>query len=322
MLFSIFLFFLFALSIILLYYSSTLFIHGAAKMAQYFHLPEITIGLTFVAIGTSTPEFIVSVLASLQHHHNLAFSNSLGSNIFNTSFLLGIAALILPISVKKEYVYRDGLFLWSMTGIATLLAFAFATKEATYTFFFEGVFFLASLIIYLYYLIKTSKQTILNSLDPEEWQTKPTKSLFVYVFYFTLGLSCLIGSSYLLIYSVKNIAYTFGISNWIIGLTITAFGTSAPELFSMLVCSLKKQNEMAFGMILGSNLFNLLAVFGFISTFQMKTGLTPALLPTLWLLWGVTTVTLIFMRIHWKLTRIKGFVLLSIGILYWSYSFI
>lgn len=227
-------------------------IDSSAKLAKAFGISEAVLGLTLLAYGTSLPEFVVSSIASVESHPELSISNVLGSNIFNIAFILGLAAIIKPFSVKEAHLIgRDN---YMMVGSAFLLI--------ALLFFLGGISRIAGLVMVLlvigftYYLLKHDRST--NQLKKDETISKLREAGIV--------LACLlvvIISGKFTVDSAVAVAKGFGVSEWFIGATIVAAGTSLPELAVSITAAKKGFFGMSVGNIIGSNIFNILWILGF-----------------------------------------------------------
>ena len=237
--------------LVVLVWSADRFINGAVSTARNFGMSPMLIGLTIVAFGTSAPEMIVSGTAALSDASNLAVGNAIGSNIANIGLVLGITALVSPIPLKAIVLKRE----FPILVITSLIV---ATLFLDYHLgYLDGVVMLLLLAASMYFLTK-------NNLDApeilEEIDEIPTESTPKAVIELVVSLALLIGSSKLLVWGASGIASDLGVSELIIGLTIVAIGTSLPELAASVASALKGHHDIALGNIVGSNLFNLLAV--------------------------------------------------------------
>lgn len=231
------------------------FVEGASKIACKFHIPEIIIGLTIVAFGTSAPEAAISITAGIKGSTDLAISNVTGSNIMNIFLILGITALILPLPVKKNTFKFEIPF---VIGISILLTVLGVIGNALT--FVDGVIFWAVFAGFFVYLIKMAKS---GQGDTEEVATLTEKDTTVKIVLMTIiGIAAIIIGSNLTVDSATAIAEKIGIDDRIIGLTIVAFGTSLPELITCITAARKGNTDIAIGNIVGSNIFNILFVLG------------------------------------------------------------
>ncbi len=236
------------------------FVVGTASIARKFGIPPLLIGLTIVGLGTSAPEILVSAIASFQGNPGLAVGNALGSNIANIGLILGITALISPLAFKSDLLKRELPILMGVSLICYFMAFDGLNKV-------DGILMLLMLFAFLFWLIHSARKQRLNHsiVDPLEQEVLnempgdvPEKTAWLF---FAVGLVGLLLSSRLLVWAAVNIAESFGVSDLVIGLTIVALGTSLPELAASISSVLKKEDDLAVGNIIGSNMYNLLAVY-------------------------------------------------------------
>jgi cation:H+ antiporter len=253
---------LFSLALIaglaLLVWSAGLFVDGSAATARYYKIPPLLIGMLIVGFGTSTPEMMVSAIASSQGNPDIALGNVFGSNITNIALILGITALISPIAVDSRILRKELPILTAVTAIAVfLLADGMLGRQ--------DAFVLLALFVLLTMWsvregIRKSKDEFGEEMEQElrlhEMPLKRALSLIA------IGLTLLLVSSRMLVWGAVSIAEALGVSNLIIGLTVVAVGTSLPELASSVVAIRKGEHDIALGNVLGSNLFNILAVAG------------------------------------------------------------
>ena len=229
--------------------SADRFVNGSAAMANNFGIPKIIIGLTIVAFGTSAPEIVVSISASLKGSGDLAVGNSLGSNLANIGMVLGITALISPLPIQRHLLTQEMPILLFVTAIA---GYCLYDGQLTVT---DGLLLLGSLVPVLAIMV-VSKQGHALTEDDEI----PALTTLKAALYFFFGLLLLIASAEILVWGAKEVAMAFGVSPLIIGLTVIAVGTSLPELAASVMSALKGHHDIALGNIIGSNIFNLLAV--------------------------------------------------------------
>ncbi|MFT7185837.1 MAG: cation:H+ antiporter [Pseudohongiellaceae bacterium] len=240
------------IGLIILIWSADRFVSGAVATALKLGMTPMMVGLTIVAFGTSAPELIVSATASLSDASDLAVGNAIGSNIANIAFVLGITAMVSAIPLKKSILKVEFPVLLLATLIATLLIW-----DQTID-FMDGIFFLIILIISLAALAYFQQDEQSEEIDEvSENKDIPTKKAYTLLF---VSIILLIGSSKLLVWGASGIALDLGVSELVIGLTIVAIGTSLPELAASIASALKGHHDLALGNIIGSNLFNLLAV--------------------------------------------------------------
>lgn len=238
------------------------FVEGASKIAAFLRIPPILIGLTIVAFGTSSPEAAVSISAALRGSGDISLGNVIGSNIFNTSLIIGATALINPLKVQRETIRKEIPF--ALLGSIVLLILMadrqlqkFSTNLITRG---DGLILLCFFSIFLYYIFEVAKnsrdQAIIKNNDAE------TKLLTKDVLFTLGGLAAIILGGELVVNSSVQIAYTFGMSETLVGLTIVALGTSLPELITSITAARKGKSEIALGNIVGSNIFNVFFILG------------------------------------------------------------
>ena len=240
----------------LLVWGAERFVHGAAAIAQNFGVPPLIIGLTVVGIGTSAPEILISMVASYEGNPALAVGNALGSNITNIALVLGITALVMPLTVKSETLRREYPIMFIIMLVALMLVMDNHLGQI------DGLILISGLFVMLYWMIQTAKKQKRDPMEKEFEQEIPKISTQKAFLWFTIGLVLLIISSRGLVWGSVNIAKAAGISDLVIGLTIVAIGTSLPELAASIMSALKKEHDIAIGNIIGSNMFNMLVVFG------------------------------------------------------------
>lgn len=249
---------IFLVGLIVLSWSADRFVYGASAFAKNIGMAPMMIGLTIVAMGSSAPEIVVSAAASINGNMNTAVGNALGSNITNIALVLGITALVKPLLVASSTLKRELPALLVITIIA--VAFLF-DGELTHL---EGIILISLFVIVLglmgWLSMKVDKEDPLVSETTDEIPNDvPTSSA---VFWIVVGLILLPLSAHFLVGSAVEIAQYLGMSDLVIGLTIIALGTSLPELAASIAGVLKGEDDLALGNIIGSNIFNLLAVLG------------------------------------------------------------
>ena len=244
--------------LVLLTVSADRFVQGAAAIARNLGISPLIIGMTIVGFGTSAPEMMVSTIASLKGNADLAVGNAVGSNIINISLVLGLAALISPLTVNSSTLRRE------FPTLFFIMAGVFVLIYDHYLSLAESIALLAAFVglnLWIVYLGVYGQNS--DPLQAEFAAEIPTDVSMGKALFWTLaGLTVLIIGSRLLVWGAINIAQALGVSDLVIGLTIVALGTSLPELAATIMSALKKEDDIALGNILGSNMFNLLAVLG------------------------------------------------------------
>jgi cation:H+ antiporter len=235
-----------------------LLIDGASSLAKRFSIPEIVIGLTIVAFGTSAPELVVNIFASLRHSNEMVLGNIIGSNVFNSLLILGIAGMIFPIAVQRKTVWREIPF--SLAAVVVLFFMAndnmFGGNEVEQISRTEGMILLVFFVMFLLYVFFISKDGS-DELHDVEVYTMTKTVLFV-----LLGLAGLFIGGQMVVDNAVNIARAMEVSEKLIALTIVSGGTSLPELVTSAVAATKRRCDMAVGNVVGSNIFNILLVMG------------------------------------------------------------
>ena len=252
-------FLLLAAGFLPLIYGANLLVDSASALARRFNIPNIVIGLTIVAFGTSAPELVVNVFSAVSGNTGLALGNVVGSNIFNIAAILGISALVYPLAVKSGTTWIE----IPLALLAGLLVFVVAndqlidrTGESAIS-RIDGIILLAFFIIFLVYNIQISKRGDASD-DIEVKEMTALKSVLLII----AGLVLLVAGGRMIVFSAVKLATQWGMSDRIIGLTIVSIGTSLPELATSLVAARKKNTDIAVGNIVGSNIFNIFFILG------------------------------------------------------------
>ena len=314
--------------LILLVWSADRFVDGSAATARYFGMPSLLIGIIIVGFGTSAPEMVVSALAASAGNSGIALGNAYGSNITNIGLILGFTALISPIAVSSQVVRKE---LPILLAISALAAWQIYDGELTRL---DAIILLAvfALImgITIYHELKKKKhapqdaknaQDANDAQDPQDTQ-ESSMSLPKALMWLVLGLVLLIVSSRMLVWGAVEIAHALGISDLIIGLTIVAVGTSLPELASSIIAAIKNEHDIALGNIIGSNLFNTLAVVGIAGSIAPMEVSSEVLTRDMTVMCALTVALLIFAlgkKGKARINRFEGALLLLSYIAYTVY---
>ncbi len=279
-----------------------LVVEAASRIAKKLGISELVIGLTIVAFATSAPEFAVTVSAAMANKMAISVGNVVGSNIFNLGIILGLVAIFGTLKIDKTLLYRDASLL---VGTGFLLVAFFYDLILTQT---EGILLVLLLIGYVTMLIRSKAD--LDEEVPEgdfRWLDIPT--LF-------LGIILIVGSAHLLVIAASEIAREFGVSEWMIGITIVAAGTSIPELATSLVALFKGKYGLSIGNLVGSDLFNMLGVLGTASIIRPLT-VSQNDYYSLIILAAYLVFLLIVMRVGWRVSKLEGFIILLIALFRW-----
>lgn len=246
-----------------LYYGAEWLVGGASRLARSFHIKPVVIGLTIVAFGTSTPELVTSVAAGLKHFSDIAMGNIIGSNIANICLILGLSALVRPLTIDMKLLYRE---MPIVVGISILLYVMGWDGTLSRT---EGGILFGGIVLYTFYVYRVAlKEASCIEHEYEEFLGAQKTSNRKNVFFILIGLGALMGGAHFLVHAAIYIAKVVGISELVIGLTVIAVGTSLPELATSMVAAIRKESDISVGNVLGSNIFNILAVLGVSSIIQ------------------------------------------------------
>ncbi len=237
--------------------SADTFVSGTAAIARNFGVPPLLIGLTIVGLGTSAPEILVSAIACWQGNSGLAIGNAIGSNIANIGLILGCTALVSPLAFHSGLLKRE----LPVLAVISLVCFLLAWDGLA---LYDGIIMLSMLLAFLYWLVSSAQKSRRDKDDfTEEVEAElpdDMASAKAWLF-FGLGLLGLLISSRVLVFAAVNIAEIFEVSDLVIGLTIVALGTSLPELAASIASVIKKEDDLAVGNVIGSNIYNMLAVY-------------------------------------------------------------
>lgn len=294
------------------------FVHGAAATARNLGVPPLLIGLTIVALATSAPEILVSLVASLRGEPDLAIGNAIGSNIANIGLVLGVVAILRPVELKSATLRRE---------MPALLAVSLLTVSLfldSYLSRVDGLVLLTGLIIVMIWLTRLGFRS--SSSDPlqAEFDAEIPKhmSMKVAIFWLFVGIGTLLFGAELMVDGAVAIAKELGVSEVVIGITMVALATSLPELAVSAVSAFRGEYGLAIGNIVGSNIFNLLAVIGVAATIQ-PAALHPSVLSLHIFVMVAFTLVLFAMTYEYEgrgqITRFEGFALIAAYLAYQTY---
>ena len=293
------------IGIIAVLWGADKFTDGAAAIARKMNIPEIVIGLTIVAMGTSAPELFTSVVSALKGSTGLALGNIVGSNIFNSLLIVGAAAAVAPISISQATIVKDIPF-----ALVSSLLLTAVCLDGNLT-RIDSLLLLIGFALFLAYTLQIARNG-----KTEDSKSEISQALWKSILFIIIGLACLIVGSNLFVNGASIVAEQLGVSDAIIGLTIVAGGTSLPELATSIISARKGQSGIAIGNVVGSNVFNILAILGitgFISPMRDLGGITTIdftlLILSIILVWAMSFTK------H-KIERWEGFTLISIFALY------
>lgn len=305
--------------LILLVWSADKFIEGAAATAQHFGMPPLLIGMVIIGFGTSAPEMVVSALSAWQGNPGIALGNAYGSNITNIALILGITALVSPVLVSSQVLRKE---LPILALVTVLAAWQIWDGEISRL---DALVLLSVLAVIMAWTIWQGMKKKSDSLaiEVEASLNVPVMPLRTALFWLIAGLSFLVLSSRVLVWGAVEVAQGFGVSDMIIGLTVIAIGTSLPELASSVIAARKGEHDIALGNIIGSNLFNTLAVVGIAGTIHpMVVG--PEVFSRDIMVMSALTLSLFVLGFgtrnrQGRINRLEGSVLLACYIAYTAY---
>ncbi len=304
--------------LVLLVWSADRFVEGAAALARHFGMPALLIGMVIVGFGTSAPEMVVSAIASWQGNPGIALGNAYGSNITNIALILGLTAVISPIAVHSQVLRKE---LPILTAVTLFALFIMGDLELTRLDGWMHLLLFAGLMGWTIWQGLKQRDDAFGSEIEDELKVHGMP-LGKAVFWLTAGLLLLIASSRILVWGAVDIAHQLGVSDLIIGLTVVAVGTSLPELASSIIAVRKKEHDIALGNVIGSNLFNTLAVVGIAGTIH-PLKVEPAIFSRDMMVMTALTVSLFLFgygfRGTGRINRFEGALLLACYIGYTTY---
>ncbi len=306
---------LFTAGSLILYYGAEWLVKGASSFARSAGLSPVVIGLTIVAFGTSAPEFVVSIVSSIQNKSMIAVGNVVGSNICNIALVLGLTSFFRPLSCNRSVIRRD---IPIMLGISVyLLLISFDSKLSR----LDGATLFCGIIIYLFFNYYTAAKESENLSGLDSIISEPTADKTDYIsrqgqiIRILAGIAGVVVGAEIVVNSAISIMHTFGISEKFIGLTVVAFGTSLPELATSVVAAIKKEMDISIGNLVGSNVFNILGVLGaasLIRPIQIPGGFVGSgLLIDYLAMILISFLPWLFMKKTFSITRKHGIILLS-----------
>lgn len=296
------------IGIIFLLIGGDMLVNSSTALAKKLNVSPFLIGITVVSFGTSAPELLVSLNAAVMGSTGIAIGNVIGSNIANIALVLGLTILIRPINVdSKKY-----LFAWLVMFVSSIMFFGFSLDGVID--FNDGLFFISGLMFFITLSIRYRNSSIEEDEIEENTDTK------MIPVYFILGAAGLYFGSEFLVTNSVIVAKYFGISEFVIGITIVALGTSLPELVTSVIAILKGHSSISIGNLIGSNIFNVFAVLGITSLVQPLNSDRSILTSDLPVMLGITLLLGFFLFITHRLRRTEGLLLISIYLIYVVFS--
>jgi len=285
----------------LLYYGAEYLVRGSSSIAYSFGMKKMVVGLTIVALGTSMPEFVVSLKGVLSNADSISVGNIVGSNLANILLVLGITCVINPVSAQKRTVIVDMPFLILITVLFIIFCYdgMLTAKDST--------ILLVLFLGYMVYQIVNSKDKSVNQNDIKEMEKG---RLIKNSIYSILGIIGLVLGGNFTVKGAVELAQILGVSNLIIGLTVVAIGTSLPELFTSVIAAIKGEHEISIGNVIGSNLFNIAFVLGVVPLIAPMKISAKVIAFDNWFMLGITILLGIFVFIRKEISRWQGVVLL------------
>lgn len=308
---------------VLLVKGADFFVIGSSEIAKALKIPPLIIGLTLVSMGTSAPEASVSINSAVNGMNDMSIGNVVGSNIFNTLLILGVSSLIVPLSVGKDIKRYDIPVMVCIYGVLLLFGFVITPLKLD---IFESVTLLALFAAYTAFLIIRAKKAnkglaLAGGSSTPQTAEKKKRPIAVSIILAAVGLAGIIFGGDLVVDNASDIAKAVGMSESLVGLTIVAVGTSLPELVTSITASVKKENDIAIGNVIGSNIFNIIFILGLSSTISPLT-LDRAALVDMLVMFGSGVILLLIALFSKKMQRWQGAVTLLLYVGYLTYIII
>ncbi len=295
------------IGLVLLFFSSEWLVDNASSVAAAFSVKPIIVGLTIVAFGTSAPEFLVSLFASFSGESGISIGNILGSNVMNIALVLGVSIIVKPIAIEVKGKINNELFFMIAVSIAFwIMCFDGCIGRI------NGLFLVSMLIVFLGYSYFTAK----NGNGASEQQTDNKENIAKNLMFISLGIFGLCVGANLVVTNAVILANYFNISKTFVGISVVAFGTSLPELATSVIAARKGESDIAIGNVIGSNMFNICMVMGFVgllSPIYVENGLNKFEFPFMII---ISILLCIFLNISNSLNRKHGIFFLTVFIIY------
>lgn len=290
--------------LVVLVFGGDYLVRGASGIALRLKIEPMLVGLTVVALGTSAPELVVSVQAALDGKPDISIGNVIGSNIANIGLILGVTVLIFPMVIRRRTLTFD----WLILMAASILFYVFALDGLISR--IEGFLLFSCLIAFIGYSFYHGSRAK-NKVQPEIEDNNPTKWIYLILYVLLGSVGLVIGAKWFLD-GAETIARNFGVSDRVIAISLVAFGTSVPELSASIIAAVKKQQEISLGNIIGSNIFNILAVLGITSIIHPVHVLQEVIDNDLIWMLGITLILLPLGLMGLKYNRIDGVIFLGV----------
>ena len=308
------------LGLVFLVVGGNFLVRSSVALSFRFHISKMVIGLTVVSFATSAPELLVSIQAALDGFSDISLGNVIGSNIANIGLVLGVTAIIAPLTIDQDF-YK---FNWPVMMLLSV-ALYFILSSGRVISRVEGFALLSILVIYLYLLIRRARKTRKTAVHVVLDEALVTVSSFKIIVWFLIGGVALFFGSQLLVTGAVDLATIMGISERVIAVTMIAVGTSIPELAASVIAALKKEKAISLGNLIGSNIFNIASVLGITAIIQPILVKSEAVLSSdiFWMLgFSAVLIPLAFLPKKWEIGRIKGIVIVVAYALFISLTFL
>ena len=296
------------LGLVLLVVGGEFLVRSSVALSFKFNISKLVIGMTVVSFATSAPELLVSLQAALDGFSDISLGNVIGSNIANIGLVLGITALISPLSIDKNFYKLN----WPMMMLLSVVLY-FMLQSGNILTRWEGVALMLSLIIFLYVLINRSRNDLDSNIEEVDEALQVTSGFKITV-WLLIGAAALYFGSEWLVFGAKEMAISLGVSERVISVTMVAIGTSVPELAASVIAALKKEKAISLGNLIGSNIFNIASVLGLTAIIQPIAVNSPQILTNdiFWMLaFAAVLIPMVFIPNKFEIGRLKGFVLLA-----------
>lgn len=307
---------------VLLVKGADVFVEGSSNIAKFLKIPSIIIGLTIVAFGTSAPEAAVSIIAGLKDSNDIAVGNVIGSNMFNMLAVVGISAVIKPVTVTGQIVKKEFPFMLLVTAALIFMSYDifFGNGSVNIISRSEAAVLLLFMAVFLYSVISSALRSRRENIENTD-EEKPAYGLVKSILFTIGGLAGIVIGGQLVVDSAEKIALGFGMSKTLVGLTIVAVGTSLPELVTSIVAAKKGESDIAMGNVVGSNIFNILFVLA-VSAVISPMGINDQCLTDLFIVTAVSVITYIFCVTGKRVTRIEGLAMVLVYGGYMAYAIV
>ncbi|WLR42068.1 calcium/sodium antiporter [Bacillus carboniphilus] len=308
---------------VLLIKGADFFVDGSSHIARALHISPLIIGLTIVSLGTSSPEATISILAAIEGSAGVSLGNIVGSNILNTTLIIGLTALVFPLKVEDETIKKEIPFtlLGSVAFLVLVSDLFFRNSNINMLSNSDGLILLLFLLIFFSYIFEVAKSSRKQRKEKNKQEKTPARTWGKYIGITIMGLIAIIIGGELVVRSATSIAFSFGLSETLIGLTVIAIGSSLPELVTSISAAIKKQSEIVLGNIVGSNIFNILFVLG------TTAAITPLpvenkIFTDIFIMLALTLLLLLFSRTKYKIGKAEGLILVLTYLIYMIYIII